>query len=289
MARVRRSRQLLAAALAAAGAVVAYATLIEPRRVQLTRPRIHLRSLPPALEGLRIGLLSDLHAGSLTPHRTLERAVELLMRERPHLIAITGDFADRRHADYRPAFRALEPLRAPLGVYAVPGNHDHVVGIEGWRREMAASAVIRDATNRFHIVSVGDTSVCVAGADDLDEGNPELRLPPAEQRDFTLLLAHNPETAEVARRSCDAIDLMVSGHTHGGQVRLPFVGAVERKSEIYDAGLRRRPWTQVYTSRGLGSTLLPARLGARPEVALLELTARPRPQRQTRREARDHG
>lgn len=268
--------QVLAATSAAAGAVIAYATVIGPRHIQVTRPTIHVRNLPPALEGLRIGLLSDLHAGNLTPRWTLERAVELLMLERPDLIAITGDFADRRHADYRPAFRSLEPLSAPLGVYAVPGNHDHAVGIEGWRREIARATGMRDATNRFHMVRVGDARLCVAGADDLEEGNPRLRLPLAADRDFTLLLAHNPETAEVARRSCDAIDLLVSGHTHGGQVRLPFVGAVERKSEIYDAGLRRRPWTQVYTSRGLGSTLLPARLGSRPEVTVLGLTARRR-------------
>lgn len=266
----------LAAGAVTAGAVVAYATMVEPRHVQLTRPRIHLRDLPPALEGLRIGLLSDLHAGSLTPHRTLDRAVQLLSSARPDLIAITGDFADRHRADYRAAFRVLQPLRAPLGVYAVPGNHDHAVGIDGWRREMAAATGIRDVTNRFYMLNVGDARLCVAGADDLEEGHPELRLPPAAERDFTLLLAHNPETAELSRRSCDAIDLLLSGHTHGGQVRLPFVGALERKSQIYDAGLRRRPWTQVYTSRGVGSTLLPARLGARPEVALLELTARPR-------------
>ena len=271
--------RILGAVGAAAGAVLVYATLIEPRHVELTRPRIHVRRLPPALEGLRIGLLSDLHAGRFTTRGTMRRAVELLMDARPDLIAITGDFADRRHADYRPAFRALEPLRAPLGVYAVPGNHDHAVGIEGWRAEMAASPNILDATNRYHMRMVGDVRVCIAGADDLEWGTPELRLPPADERDFTLMLAHNPETAERARRSCDAIDLMVAGHTHGGQVRLPGIGPVERKSEIYDAGLKRRPWTQVYTSRGVGSTLLPLRLGSRPEAAVLEITGSARPGR----------
>ena len=106
--------------------------------------------------------------------------------------------------------------------------------------------------------------------------SPELVLPGPEERDFTLLLAHNPDTAERARRGYDAVDLVVSGHTHGGQVRLPGVGAVERKSEYFDAGLQRTPWTQVYTSRGVGSTLLPVRFGARPEVAVLELTGAPR-------------
>ena len=271
-------RRIIVGASVTASALLLYATLVEPRRVLVTRPRIHVRDLPPGLEGLRIGLLSDLHAGRLTARSTLRRAVRLLMAERPDLIAITGDFADRRHADYAPAFEVLAPLRAPLGVYAVPGNHDHAVGIEGWHREMAASRIL-DSTNRFHMQDVDGVRVCIAGADDLEEGDPRLRLPAAEERDFTLLLAHNPETAERARRSCDAVDLIVAGHTHGGQVRLPGWGPVERKSAIYDAGLRRRPWTQVYTSRGVGSTLLPVRFGAPPEVALIELTSAARPAR----------
>lgn len=275
---MRASGRILAGVGVTAGALLAYAALIEPRNVQVTRPRIHVRDLPPALEGLRVGLLSDLHAGRMTARSTLRRAVRLLMDERPDLIAITGDFADRRHSDYAPAFEAIAPLSAPLGVYAVPGNHDHAVGIEGWRREMASSRIL-DATNRFHLQDVDGVRVCIAGADDLEEGNPELRLPDPAERDFTLLLAHNPETAERARRSCDAVDLMLAGHTHGGQVRVPGWGAVERKSEIYDAGLRRRPWTQVYTSRGVGSTLLPVRFGAPPEVAIIELTSARRPGR----------
>ena len=274
----RRGRIAVAAG-AAAGAVLVYATMIEPRNVELTRPRVHVRDLPDALEGFRIGLLSDLHAGRLTPRDALRRAVDMLMDAEPHVIAVTGDLADRRSVDYGPAFNALAPLRAPLGVFVVPGNHDHAVGIEGWQRAMRQAPHLLDATNQYHMRSVGDVRLCIAGADDLEEGDPEVRLPPADERDFTLLLAHNPETAERARRAGDAIDLIVSGHTHAGQIRLPLVGAVERKSDIYDAGLRRRPWTQVYTSRGVGSTLLPFRLGARPEVAVLELTAAPRPKR----------
>lgn len=280
---MNRGARVALAAGAAAGALAVYAAAIEPRHVELTRPRIHIRDLPDALEGLRIGLLSDLHAGRLTPRDTLDRAVDLLMQARPHLIAVTGDFADKRRADYAAAFAALEPLRAPLGVFAVPGNHDHIVGIEDWERAMRAAPHMLDATNRHFTRSIEDVRLCIAGADDLEEGRPQLALPPVEERDFTLLLAHNPETAERARRSGDAIDLIVAGHTHGGQIRLPFIGPVERKSEIYDEGLRRRPWTQVYTSRGLGSTVLPFRLGARPEVTLLVMTGAQRPKERAAR------
>lgn len=275
----RPLRLALWAGGATAGALLAYAALVEPRTVRVSRPVVHVRGLPLGAEGLRIGLISDLHAGRVTVRRTLERAVDRLMAARPDLIAITGDFADRRPIDYESAFAVLRPLSAPLGVYCVPGNHDHAVGIEGWRRGMANAPNLIDATNHWHMRRRHGVRLCIAGADDLEEGSPDLRMPPPEDRDFTLLLAHNPDTAERARRRCDAVDLILSGHTHGGQVRLPFVGAVERKSEIYDAGLRRRPWTQVYTSRGVGSTFLPFRLGAPPEVTVLELTGRPRPVR----------
>lgn len=262
---------------AAAGALAGYALLIEPNRLELTRPRIHVRGLPRALEGLRVGLMTDLHVGRLTPASRIRAGAEMLMREQPHLIAVTGDFADRRHSDFAPAFAALEPLWAPLGVFAVPGNHDHAAGIEGWRREVRRHGVIEDLTNRFVVRRMGDARICVAGVDDLEEGDPDLELPPVSERDLTVLLAHHPDQAERARRATDSVDLVLAGHTHGGQVRLPSVGPVERKSEIYDEGLRRRPWTQVYTSRGIGMTLLPLRLGARPEIALLELTAAARP------------
>ncbi|HEX5726391.1 MAG TPA: metallophosphoesterase [Longimicrobiaceae bacterium] len=277
----RRPNRLLAASALAAGTLGAYAFLVEPRWLQVTRTRIHARGLHPDLEGFRIALLTDLHAGGGTPFSLVRRACAAATRERPHLVALTGDFA----ADSAPGFArvldALACLQAPHGVYAVPGNHDHIVGIERWYREVAAHPVVQDLTNAARVLEVGGARLCVAGVDDLSRGRPSLEaLPPPEQRDFTLLLAHDPDQAERARRAYDAVDLIVSGHTHGGQVRLPFVGALlnpARHDHLYDEGLRRRPWTQVYVSRGVGTVHLPVRFLCRPEVALLELTGAPRP------------
>ncbi|HEX8904334.1 MAG TPA: metallophosphoesterase, partial [Longimicrobiaceae bacterium] len=184
---------------------------------------------------------------------------------------------------FRDVLSALECLNAPHGVYAVPGNHDHIVGIEKWHRDMADHPVVRDLTNRAVMREVGGARLCVAGVDDYSMGKPDLDvLPPPEERDFTLLLAHDPDQAERARRGYDAVDLIVSGHTHGGQVRLPFVGALKNPAvheELYEEGLRRRPWTQVYTSRGVGTVHLPIRFLCRPEVAILALTGEARPPR----------
>jgi uncharacterized protein len=273
----------LAALSATGGALAAYAFLIEPHWLQVTRPAVHVRNLPTELEGLRIALLTDLHAGDGTPTSLIRRACRLAMAERPDIIAITGDLASDDAGGFREVLDALSCLRAPLGVYAVPGNHDHIVGIDTWHRQIAEHPIIEDLTNRAVTREVGGARLCIAGVDDLSRGRPHLgALPDPETRDFTLLLAHDPDQAERARRNYDRIDLVLSGHTHGGQVRLPWVGALRNPSdheELYEHGLRRRPWTQVYVSRGVGTVHLTVRFLCRPEVAVIRITGAPRPER----------
>jgi predicted MPP superfamily phosphohydrolase len=282
MAKTSTVAKWVGAAAAAAGAVGAY-TLLEPLWLEVTRPRIHVRGLHPELEGFRIALLTDLHAGEGTPLWLIRRAARLAMRARPHVIALTGDFAADDAGTFAPVLDALSCLDAPHGVWAVPGNHDYTVGIDKWRAELRRRPRLRDLTNRAVLDRVGGAVLCVAGVDDFSRGRPTLdALPPPDTRDFTLLLAHDPDQGEKARRAYDAVDLIVSGHTHGGQIRLPLVGAIKNPAEredLYEEGLRRRPWTQVYTSRGVGTVHLPIRFLCRPEVAILELTGAARPPR----------
>ncbi|HSJ24542.1 MAG TPA: metallophosphoesterase [Longimicrobiales bacterium] len=285
--------KLKAMALALGGVAAGtalYARLVEPRLVYRTHTRLHFRDLRPALEGLRIALLTDLHASPTTPRGLLRRVVRKTLAVQPDIIAVAGDLAETEAA-LEVVLDELASLRAPLGVFVVPGNHDYRdVGIERWHDAVARRPTLVDLTNRCRTVSVSrapgpeaTARLCIAGVDDLAHGRPRLDfLPPLEQRDFTLLLAHHPDQAERARRALDSVDLIVSGHTHAGQVRLPFLGAVINSAEhpeLYEAGVRRRPWTQVYTSRGIGTTHLPVRFLAPPEIAVLELTAAPRPGR----------
>lgn len=274
-----KPRTLALAATGSAAALAAYAVLVEPHWLQVRRSRVHVRFLPPGLEGLRIALLTDLHVQRGRALGILRRAVDAAIRARPDLIAISGDLAEDEEA-LQAVLDALMPLEAPLGVYAVPGNHDHRAGIDTWHRALAARKAIVDLTNGSTTVRRDGVAICIAGVDDHIEGSPRLSLPPPEQRDLTILLAHSPDQAERCRRRYDAVDLILSGHTHGGQVRLPFIGAPVSSAErpdLYEDGLRRRPWTQVYTSRGLGTTRLPVRFLARPELAILELSRQPRP------------
>jgi hypothetical protein len=267
----------LAALAGGAAAVGLYAAFFEPRRLDVRRATVHIRSLPADLEGLRIGVLSDFHAGRLTPRSVLGRAVQATLDAQPHLVALAGDLIDRNPEDLDRALDAAAELWAPLGVWAVPGNHDRVkLSLEQWREALAGRGELRDLTNRHVLLQHGEATLCLVGVDDLEEGTPALDLPSPASRDFTILLAHNPDQAERTRRWSDDVDLVLSGHTHGGQVRIPGVGAIYRKSAIYDEGIRRRPWTHVFTSRGIGTTFLPLRFNAVPEVAILELTGEPR-------------
>jgi predicted MPP superfamily phosphohydrolase len=264
-------------------ALAAYAVLVEPRWLQVTRTRIHVRGLHPGLEGFRLVLLTDLHAGEGTPLSLIRRACRLAAAEQPQLVALTGDLAADDAASFEPVLATLDALAPPLGIFTVPGNHDHTVGIGRWHRDIDAHPGITNLSNRAVTLSVGGARLCVAGVDDHSRGEPDLGvLPPPGERDFTLLLAHDPDQAEQVRRLGDAVDLVLSGHTHGGQVRLPFVGALRNPAErddLYEEGLRRRPWTQVYISRGVGTVRLPIRFLCRPEVAVLTLTGTPRPRR----------
>lgn len=274
------SKRWWIAGAGAAAVLAAYSIFVEPRWLQLRTPTIHIRKLPQELEGFRVGLLTDFHAGTPWHFEVLRRAVRMIMAERPDLIALTGDFASDRSRDFTQVLQALEGLHASHGVYAVPGNHDYTVGIDKWREQIGSHPRIIDLTNRSDIFSVGDARVCVAGVDDFYKGRPHLLLPPAAERAFTLLLAHSPDQAERCRREDDSVDLIVSGHTHAGQVRIPFFGPPVTSADhpdLYDEGLRRRPWTQVYTSRGIGMVHFPIRMFARPEVTVLTLTAAPRP------------
>lgn len=282
MIRLSEFGHLMGAAAGAAAGLAAYAVLVEPRWLRVDRRRIHIRWLPAALEGLRVGLLSDLHAGSTTPDSVIRRAVRALVEEDPDLVAVTGDLVDR-DPDLLPAMAdLLAGLRPPLGIYTVPGNHDHLAGIFQWRAALARHPHLRDVTNHSVLLHRAGACLCIAGLDDDREGHPELRLPPVAHRDLTILLAHSPDQAERLRRDEDCVDLVLSGHTHGGQIRLPGLKAPVNSAErddLYEAGVRRRPWTQVYTTRGVGNAGIPARLFSRPEVSLLTLTSAPRTRR----------
>jgi len=250
---------------------VARAAISEPYRLTIEHERINLRRLPEAFESFRVVQLSDIHHGPFSDRTQIERAVETANSLKPDIIALTGDYISKERHYAAPCAEMLGKLRARYGVFAVLGNHDHwtdaalitdlfraegitVLVNEGMRFEMGGSA--------FWLAGVDDTMV---GLEDLP-----LALAGSRASEMKLLLAHNPI---ILRRAARAnVDLVLSGHTHGGQVALrsePSPSGGPRRRFL--KGLGRLGNTQIYVNRGLGTVVLPIRYGCPPEVSLLEL------------------
>lgn len=263
-------KQLALAAAAAAAARIA----LEPWWLTRRDVTVHLEALPRELDGLRIAQLSDFHRGTWVPAGLLRRGVEACQALNADLIALTGDFVSVHRLYAGSLIELLQGLRAPLGVYAVLGNHDIWVHArktleEGFRRigiELLENRAVpvEHRTVRFWVVGIED---CIAGRPDLDQA---LRNVP--ESDFRLLLAHEPDFADEAARR--GIPLQLSGHSHGGQFRLPGLGPIYLPplGRKYPMGLYRLPGgTQVYTNVGLGVISPPFRLSCRPELTHLTL------------------
>ena len=264
----------------AGGAAAVFAGWVEPRRLIVREPALHLPRWPPALNGVRLGVMSDLHAGA--PHAgraAIARWVARMNAEAPDAILLGGDFLDAhplfggRLAPERVA-EVMGELRAPLGVVAVLGNHDwSQAGARMWlalQREgipvLENASVALDAPGgRFH----------VAGLADLRRRRPDL---PAALRDVprgepVVLVSHDPD---VFPWIPEEIAVTVSGHTHGGQLALPYLrrpAIPSRHGERFAGGHVVERGRHLFVTSGLGTSGAPVRLFAPPELVVLELRA----------------
>jgi predicted MPP superfamily phosphohydrolase len=232
----------------------------------------HKLALPGLDAPLRIAQLSDLHYGVFLFEDAVSAWVDATLGERPDLIVLTGDLADgRSRSPLTPLLDALAPLTAPLGVWSVWGNHDYFN--RGTHRQLAAG--LRQIG--VHTLRNGNANVrpdlMLAGVDDFKLGQPDLRatlagIPPGVP---SLLLTHNPDL--LPELEAGQVSLALAGHTHGGQVRLPFIGAPVTSSEYgqrFAQGWVHDP-VRAHVSRGLGVTAIPVRLACPPELVILDL------------------
>jgi predicted MPP superfamily phosphohydrolase len=232
---------------------------------------IFLPNLPHALDRLRIVHLTDLHHSPFTSREQLLSAIETANRLKPDIVALTGDYVSHERGYAAPCAELVGRLRARHGVYAVLGNHDH------WTDAPLISDLFRAEGIRVLIneglrFELRGASFWLAGVDDTMVGLEDLPLALAGSREdeMKLLLAHNPLILRRAARA--RVDLVLSGHTHGGQVAWRSErNAYGRPRRRLLKGLGQRGDTQIYVSRGLGTVVLPIRYGCPPEVSLLEL------------------
>ncbi|HET6572483.1 MAG TPA: metallophosphoesterase [Fimbriiglobus sp.] len=259
-----------AVGLPVAGACYGFA---ESTRVKIDRQSISLPRLPVGFRGTTAAFLTDIHLGPFVSVDYVAAVVRTTMMLNPDLVLLGGDYSHRDGKYIAPCFEVLARLSAPLGVYGVLGNHDYWHGLEATRAGMR-SAKVTELTNRGVWLQRAGGRLRLAGVDDLWEGRPDLSaaLGDARPTDACLLLSHNPDFAEALtdRR----VGLVLSGHTHGGQVVVPGYGppvVPSRYGQKYAHGLVEAPVTQVYVSAGIGMSGLPIRANCRPEITLITL------------------
>ena len=266
---------LASAATMAALACGAWAVAVEPLCLEVRRLRIPIPDLPPALHGLRLGLLADLHAGSWAQVGLYRRAARILARHQVDALLLAGDVTSH-HASphWREVLAPLAEVAAPLGRLAVLGGHDHRFGASavagrlgelGFRVLRNEAIPLRRQGQDLWVVGLDDNS-SEPRMDDFERACGP--LPPGAP---TVVVAHSPDAVRQARRR--GLGLVLSGHTHGGQVRLPWVGSLVRVTHLsgrFDQGLSRHGSTHLYVSRGLSSTHR-LRFLCRPDVSILTL------------------
>jgi predicted MPP superfamily phosphohydrolase len=259
-------KTLLAGSVGAATGGASHGVLYGRRALDLTEATLDVSGLPPALSGLRIGLVTDVHCSRWVSQDDIVDAARRLMAARPDLIVLGGDYVtwgDRQYVGA--AAEALGTLGAPHGVFAILGNHDDDHDMPAALAHRGVH-VLRDArtqlTLRGELLELVGIRFWTKRASDFGRLVRAAKGP-------VILLAHDPR--RLTEAAALNIPLVLSGHTHGGQVVLPVVGAIAARKFPVIHGSRRDGGTTIFVSRGVGTVYVPMRINCPPEVAVLTL------------------
>jgi predicted MPP superfamily phosphohydrolase len=246
-----------------------------PRRFSLAVATVTPPRWPRDADDLRVLLLSDIHTGAFLHPEVLGPILEELMRLQPDLVAVTGDIVEGRVEDLDGFLPVLAVLAsAPLGAWYCFGNHDYFTGEPDRIRDLLGSIRIQTLCNESRVLRGGRADFVIGGLDDRTLGTPDWECVAAAHGPPHLLLAHHPDDFYEAERR--GVALVLSGHTHGGQIRLPTGPPIVRQSRFcLDEGLYVHGSTMLAVTRGLGAVGLPWRMGANPEAVLLRIRALP--------------
>lgn len=265
-----------AAVTVASGVGVLGYGFAEAGDLRIERIDVTVRNLPAAFDGFTVAFLTDIHHGPYVSLSQVAGMVRTTRQLEPDLILLGGDYCLRDTKYIAPCFDALKGLRADHGVFGVLGNHDYQHGLAETRAGMRA-AKVEELTNAGVWLTKDGARLRLTGVDDLWRGKPDLApaLVGVTDEDACVLVSHNPDFAERTLRDT-RVGLVLSGHTHGGQVIVP--GATNpfipsAYGDKYAHGLVEGPTAPVYVSRGLGLSGLPVRYNCPPELTLLTLRA----------------
>jgi predicted MPP superfamily phosphohydrolase len=262
------------ALLAAPFAMVAYGTLVERLNFGVREIDVPIPNLSPALDGLRLVQLSDIHLSAFLSERDLARVIDAANELRGHLVLVTGDLITAGGDPLDTCLHQIARLRADAGILGCMGNHEHYARAEEYAEQQGARLGIRFLRGAALPLRFGDAVLNVAGVDYQRtserylSGAERLVLPGAAN----LLLSHNPDVFPVAAEQ--GYDFMLAGHTHGGQVNVEIFNQSINAARFvtpYVYGLYRHGASTAYVTRGIGTIGIPTRIGAPPEIALLRL------------------
>lgn len=254
-----------------------YSVFIERNIVQVNRYAIAVDDLPPEFDGFTIAHLTDLHLGMLVSASFIRGVVDRVNRLRADMIVCTGDYVHARNtcSEIDTVWPILSGLKAPYGVCSVLGNHDHWADEQRSLYWMERSG--QGIRHALKSIERGCDRILIGGAGDYMEDRLGIDrvFADSEEHDCRILLSHNPDSVDTSFRT--PISLVISGHTHGGQVVVPFVGppVLPVRNKAYSSGLIETPKTRLFISRGIGWSIYPVRLNCYPEIAVLKLI-RPR-------------
>jgi hypothetical protein len=280
-------RHFLKGGLVSAAAVALYSGEIERHWVDVVRRDVALAGLPAAFDGFRIAQVSDIHMDEYTEPFFLRQVIDRVNRLQPDTVVLTGDFVSdgpaKRKFSVGAAWQCANLLNELdcRNRYAVLGNHDHGVGAKQVATALRDNGV-QVLVNDFLSIERGRSRIWLAGVDDPVVGRPELaRAVPASicgiADEPVILLCHAPDFVDhiLTQPAGKAVSLMLSGHTHGGQVRLPLMGAaiLPDLGRKYIEGWFRLGGLQLYVNRGIGTVGLPFRLDCSPEITLFTFRA----------------
>jgi predicted MPP superfamily phosphohydrolase len=258
-----------------------YGVWLEPNWLKVEKVNLKLRKPAPAFHRLTIAQVSDIHMGGWMNVERLQRVADLVIEQQPDILLLTGDFLtgyifDQNSEQHlQDLIEILRPLAKAIPSYAVLGNHDYWSNAGGVR-EMLRSCGITDLTNSVFTITRGNEKLHLCGVDDIWEGDVRLDqvLDKLTDDSPAILLAHEPDFADVSSRS-GRFDLQVSGHSHGGQVVIPFHGplVLPYLGQKYSSGLYRLGDMFQYTNRGVGMIHPYVRFNCPPEITLFSLDA----------------
>ena len=251
------------------------------RRLVLSEAEVGVRGLPASFAGVRVLLIADPHIGPFVRPESIANVFGRLVATEPDLIVLAGDVMTADVREFTPFADGFRKLRAPLGTFGVLGNHDHYTGEPEHVRRLLEETGIRVLHNTAVTIERAGDRLVLAGIDDLLMGRPDLDAALATASELSsggraprVLISHNPDVLfDAAARD---VSLVLSGHTHGGQIRIPHLGVLVRQSQCYlDEGRYTFGDTQLVVTRGLGVTGVPMRWHCPPEAVLLTLTPFP--------------